>query len=152
MSTARPCPMLLSAALSRICAPWLPRTSSRPDRALSAGRRTRLLWMRSQPRETAPGPRKSLKSCTSPHGRRLRTEAALTLHGGRVVNPICRKPTAWTWTRGGWRDRYPEDLPHAWRKPAWGNCDRIRAHCRPHRHSDDERTAVAWRRRRWDVG
>ena len=37
-------------------------------------------------------------------------EAALTLSAARVVNPDQRKPAAWTWTRGGWRDRYPNNL------------------------------------------
>ena len=50
---------------------------------------------------------------------------ALTLSAGRVVNPAAVKPAAWTWTRGGWRDRYPNNVAHAPRRPARSDCDRI---------------------------
>src|SRR3954447_1922120 len=42
-----------------------------------------------------------------------------------VVNPDAAKSTAWTWTRGGWRDRCPNELAQARRRQARSYCDRI---------------------------
>ncbi len=64
---------------------------------------------------------------------------ALTVSAARVVNPATVKPAAWTWTRGGWRDRYPDNLAQARRRPARSDCDRIWADCRADRHCDDGR-------------
>src|SRR5438270_4228599 len=43
----------------------------------------------------------------------------------RVVNPDAPKSTVWTWTRGGWRDRYPNDVAQARRRQVRSYCDRI---------------------------
>ena len=53
----------------------------------------------------------------------------LTLSAGRLVNRAAFTPAAWTWTRGGWRERYPKDFAQATR--GYTRCDRyrIRADC-----------------------
>ena len=40
-------------------------------------------------------------------------DAPLTLSAVRLVNPSRRKSATWTWTRGGWRGRYPKNFAQA---------------------------------------
>lgn len=61
----------------------------------------------------ARAPLRRLKSYTSLPGLPHRAEAALTVSLGRLVNPGSVIPFPWTWTRGGWRERYPENIAHA---------------------------------------
>ena len=72
-------------------------------------------------------------------GRLHADDAPLTLPAVRVVNPACLTSSAWTWIRGGWRDRYPETLAHARERRAWSNGYRIRAYLRADHHRDDGR-------------
>src|SRR5437762_3569890 len=100
----------------------------------------------------ASEPPKSLKFFISLRGRRPSNAWLLTLSGAQVVNPITDKPAAWTWTRGGWRDRYPNVFAHARRRPAWGYRYRIWLDCRADHRRDDRRAAGAWRKRGRHVG
>jgi hypothetical protein len=54
---------------------------------------TNVLAARSRRPVTAPGPRKSSRFCTSPHGvpPRDKAETALSTFGGRVINQASRK-------------------------------------------------------------
>src|SRR5215218_8529527 len=97
---------------------------------------------------------KSLKFCTLPAGAQPKNgdDAALTVLAERVVNPGRGKPAMWTWTRGGWRERYPSDFAQASRRPARSDCDRIRPYRRAHHHRDDGRPfRIGWGQR-GDVG
>ena len=82
---------------------------------------------------------------------RAKDERAVNSVRGRVVNPATAKPAAWTWTRGGWRERYPKEFAQAARRQARRDCDRIWLDRRADRRCDDGGLAVAWRRRRRHV-
>ena len=136
-------PGLVSLAWPRwspTCARWARPTSSPRDRVFSIANRP---WPRppdiSCKPATASARREVLKFFILPRGRRRRMMPALTLSRARVVNPNMDKPAVWTWTRGGWRDRYPKDFAHARRRPAWGYRDRIWLDCCAHHRCDDGR-------------
>src|SRR5688500_14102215 len=48
-------------------------------------------------------------------------EAALTGPVATVVNFAPLLTAAWTWTRGGWRERYPKELAPPARRRTWGD-------------------------------
>ena len=137
LSLARP-------ARRATCARWARPTSSRNGRAaaLSTGRASRgRRGFRSRGHDGRTSKRS--KSSISPPGLRPKqTDSGVNSIRGRVVNPRPRKPAAWTWTRGGWRDRYPKEFAQASRRPARSDCDRIRLDRRADRHRDDRRLAA----------
>src|SRR5205085_483104 len=137
---------------SRTFARWVQRTSFVAAPGSSAGKRATPPSKHSAIRKTGYARWECSRSCISRRGLRQTAEPALTVSLRRLVNPGSVRPAAWTWTRGGWRGRYPDIYSHASCRSAWGYSDRIRTDCRPHRHCDDDRPVVAWRRRRRHVG
>ena len=69
---------------------------------------------------------------------------ALTMSAEDLLTVARRKPAAWTWTRGGWRGRYPDDFAQAARRQARSDCNRIRLDRRAHRRRDDGRPFSSW--------
>src|SRR4029079_8311411 len=130
---------------------WVRPTSSPGGRASSAKRPARRQLTPLRTLRTDRARSKPLKSSILPPGQQRTSDPALPLSLGRVVNPAEVTPAAWTWTRGGWLGRYPNNFSHASCRPARSDSDRIRTNRRPHRHCDDDGTVVARRRRRRHV-
>src|SRR5690348_2634210 len=141
-----------STSLSWIYGQWRQPTSSAA--ALARSRRQNMPprhGRSAKPAKASEPPRHS-KSSTSRLGRLRTADATLTLERVKLVNRTSATPAAWTWTRGGWRDRYPNNVAHARRKPTRSHCDRIWTARRPYRGCRDRRHAGAWRRRWRQVG
>ena len=103
-------PIHRSTGWSATCAQWARPTSLQSRARASVGRAARepphCVRLRRRRRVTNGG------DLRNPPFRRLDDprqglRRPLTVSLGRVVNSADVTPAAWTWTRGGWRDRYP---------------------------------------------